>query len=83
MTTEQVNVFDRILKEREYQTKKYGLLYDDSKWTVEDWTRFIMEYLPNKRNPVPLRHPEYDARTQLIKVAALAVAALEQMEKRD
>lgn len=76
MTREEV--FKLISEEREYQKKKYGGRYDDSKWTAEQWTTFILEYLPNQKNPVPLRHTEYDIRTQLIKVAALAVAALEQ-----
>jgi hypothetical protein len=72
-------VFDAIASEREYQKQKWSKEYDDKDWTPEQWAGFILEYLPSKDNPVPLRHPDYDFRKQLVKVAALATAALEVM----
>ncbi len=73
----QQEVFNAIAAERDYQRAKWGTTYDDRDWSAQEWMRFMLEYLPSADNRIPLRHPEYDLRTQITKVASLAVAMLE------
>jgi hypothetical protein len=84
-TARRYTIFSAITAEREYQKQKWSERYNDDEWRAIDWAKFILEYLPYAANfgcVVPLRHTDYDFRTQMIKVAALAVAALEAHDRK-
>lgn len=68
---ERLAVYGLIDKEREYQIKRG---WNDDKNTPHDWITYIVSYL-GKAYTYPF-NPEI-FRTMLVKVAALAVAALE------
>lgn len=71
---ERTEIFNLVTKEREYQNKKWGTEFD-SKNTPNDWVAYISKYLGQS---VTLPWNEEVFRTQMIKVMALASAALEQ-----
>lgn len=74
MTREQI--FNLIGAERDYQTHKWGTAFD-TKNTPNDWVAYISKYLGQT---VTLPFNKATFQTQLLKVAALAVAALEQQD---
>lgn len=74
MGTKRDNIFDSINAERNYQDSKWGNSFD-SKNTPNDWVAYISKYLGQS---VTMPFNEDVFRTQLLKVATLAVAALEQ-----
>lgn len=67
-------IFGNINAEREYQDRKWGTEFD-SKNTVNDWVTYITNYL-GKASTIPFNENTF--RVNMYKVAALAVAALEQ-----
>jgi hypothetical protein len=67
-------IFVDINGEREYQNNRWGNDFD-SKNTPNDWVAYISKYLGQA---VTMPFNEDTFRTQLLKVATLAVAALEQ-----
>ena len=67
-------IFEKIATEREYQNQKWGNSFD-SKNTPNDWVAYISKYLGQA---MTMPFDETTFRTQLLKVATLAVAALEQ-----
>jgi len=72
-------IFEEIKNEREYQDEKWGTEFDD-KNTLNDWVSYIVTYAG--------RATEYDRtaeeqRKYMIKVAALAVAALETFDRNN
>lgn len=77
----QINTRMRILTnvsdERDYQDKKWGIAFDD-KNTINDWGTYINHYVTNATRMDAGNGEQYKA---LIKVAALAVAALETLER--
>lgn len=72
-----VKIFADIETEREYQDAKWGQDFD-GKNTINDWGTFIGIYTANAcgMNLTPAAQ-----RAQLVKVAAIAVAAIEQVDK--
>lgn len=72
-----MNVYDEIKEEREYQDIKWGTEFDN-KNTLNDWCSYIVNYLG--RAVTMFNNPK-DQRLALIKVAALAVAALESFDR--
>jgi len=68
------SVFADIQDERGYQINKWGHDFD-SKNTPNDWVAYIAKYLGQT---VTMPFNETVFRTQLTKVATLAVAALQQ-----
>lgn len=68
------HIFVDINGEREYQIAKWGNEFD-AKNTPNDWVAYISKYLGQT---VTMPFNEDVFRTQMLKVAALAVAALEQ-----
>jgi len=72
MTREQI--FTDINDERAYQNTKWGTEFD-KKNTANDWATYIMWYLSKATSEYPLNQTVF--RKNMIKVAALAVAALE------
>lgn len=73
------NIFNDILKEREYQNRKWGVSVDD-KNTINDWTSFMVNYLGKA---IAMANSKEEQRLYLIKVAALAVAALESFDRNN
>lgn len=66
-------IFDDIKEERKYQDNKWGLEFD-KKNTINDWASYINTYVGNT---VVMPTGSEDSRKMLIKVAALAIAAIE------
>lgn len=66
-----------VLLEREYQDEKWGGPSHDDTETEGSWEKYISEY-----NNAQGRAVDYDFRTRMIKVAALAVAAIESHDRR-
>jgi hypothetical protein len=72
-------IFDEINTERDYQDKNWGIDFDD-KNSINDWVTFIVRYASNAAKD--WNDPK-GAQKALIKVAALAVAALEAQERHN
>lgn len=72
-------IFNVIEKEREYQDKKWGTKFDD-KNTPNDWVAYMTNYLGKS---VTLPWNEETFKKNIIKVAALAVAALESLDRNN
>lgn len=70
-------IFDEIRKEREYQDSKWGTEFDD-KNTINDWCAYIIIYLGKA---VTMNITKEDQRKFLVKVASIAVAAIETFDK--
>lgn len=70
-------IFGQIESERAYQDGKWGHAFDD-KNTINDWSVYIGRYV-SRANADKLA-PD-GQRTALIKVAALAVAAIETFDR--
>ena len=67
-------VFNAIETERDYQNRKWGNDFD-SKNTPNDWVAYISKYL-GQAVTMPFNAETF--RTQILKVATLATAVLEQ-----
>ena len=65
-----VQIYNDIKAERCYQDLKWGGAEHDDFHNHRDWVTFIVQYLGRAAAPE-------DFRTSMIKVAALAVAAIE------
>jgi len=72
--TFQEKIIEEILAEREYQDHKWGGDVHDDRHSSHDWVAFITKHL-GKAVCWPWSGDRF--RTQMIKVAALAVAAAE------
>lgn len=75
MSREQI--FAEIDAEREYQEGRWGTDFDDQN-TPNDWVSYITRYLGNTCG---FDIDPAERRQQLVKVAALAVAAIETQER--
>ena len=80
-----MSVYEEIQEEREYQNQKWGTEVDDSKNTPWMWAAYIGQYatrwtvgsfLPIKRDVTN------DLRTCMIKVASIAIAAVESIDRQ-
>ena len=69
-------IFDYIDAERDYQDRKWGHNFD-AKNTPNDWVAYITKYAGQA---VTLPYDAEQFRTQLLKVATLCTAALEQAD---
>lgn len=74
-------VLNEVEKEREYQNQKWGTAFDD-KNTPYNWSAYIGQYLTRHLIGDPAAVKESDFRADLVKVAALAVAAIESIDRR-
>lgn len=75
-----LRVFEEVKWERDYQDKKWGGPdHDDTAETNESMCGYIQEYLDGTSG----RAARHDLRTRLVKVAALAVATIERIDRRD
>jgi hypothetical protein len=71
-------IYNAINKEREYQNTLWGQEFDIHN-TADDWTTFITFYAT--RNLVKKEFNQDDFILDMVKVAALAVAAIETCSK--
>lgn len=69
-------IFKEIDEERAYQEGKFGTSFDERN-TVNDWVTYIAMYA----GKAAFAGTEAEARQQLMKVAALAVAAMESFDR--
>lgn len=72
-----IDIYQEIVLERQYQNELWGEKNDD-KNTEEDWVSYITEYA----NGLTERTKDKSFRERLVKVAALAVAALESIDRQ-
>jgi len=71
------SVLEEIRAEREYQDSQWGIEFDD-KNTLNDWLAYITMYAGQAAR---MDTPPIDQRKNMLKVAALAVAALEAFDR--
>jgi len=67
-------IYDQIDNEREYQDKKWGGKSFDDTQTEQQWAEYIRQYAIGERG-------SNNFRERMIKVAALAVAAIESNDR--
>lgn len=72
------SIFNEIAKEREYQDNLWGGSAHDDQHTSRDWTVFVIKRL----GKMVEAHTLWDIRDLWIKVAALAVAAIEAIDRK-
>ncbi len=72
-----MNVYEEIKAEREYQDKKWGIAFDD-KNTLNDWITYINIYAAKA---AAMGNTKEEQRKQMVKVAALTVAALQSFDR--
>ncbi len=72
-----MKILEEIKKEREYQDGKWGNTFDD-KNTINDWGTYINIYLAKATDMAATKE---DQRKNLLKVATLAVAALQTFDR--
>lgn len=69
-------IYDEIDNEREYQDKKWGGTSFDDAQTEQQWIEYIKQYAIGQRG-------SNNFRERMIKVAALAVAAIESYDRKE
>ncbi len=74
-------IFEEINKERDYQDQKWGVEFDDRN-TLNDWATYINIYLGHAADMNNIDDPDKQ-RLFLLKVASLAVAALETLDRNN
>lgn len=80
-----MSVYDEIKAEREYQDRRWGHAADDEKNDPNDWVAYISHHSTRWFNG---GFSPYDAKTvlefrqQMVKTAALAVAAVESFDRQ-
>lgn len=74
-----MDVFKEIQAEREYQDNKWGHEFDDEN-TINDWGTYINIYLAKATD---MSTPFSEQRGKLLKVAALAVAAIQTFDRNE
>jgi len=80
-----INIYDEIKKEREYQIAKWGNDKDDELNNPNDWVAYITHHssrwFPGGFRPYSSEVLE-DFRKQMVKVATLAIAAIESHDRK-
>ena len=83
--TEVKTVYDEIKDERNYQDNKWGVTADDTRNTPFHWVNYIGKYstkwLDGSWEPFQADTVE-NFRTAMIKTAAIAVAAVESIDRQ-
>ncbi len=76
LSTDRCNILSEVNARRDYQVAKWG---DDDTRSETDFLHSIIEYVLGKSE----RTKNKELRKRLIDVAALAVAAVEKIDRRD
>lgn len=74
------NAYDEIKAERDHQNQKWGTAFDD-KNTPYNWAAFIAQYATRNLIGDPTAVSTEKFRADMVKVAALAVAAIEAIDR--
>lgn len=85
VTIRSMNIFGEIFAEREKQDQKWGHELDDTKNTPWMWAAYLARYATKWMTGTfaPLgKDTVDDFRTQMIKTAAIAVAAVESLDRQ-
>lgn len=77
MTDPQVKVIDQIIQERKNQDRQWGGPEHDNTHDKDDWLRFIHYQF------ICADARDSNLRSRLIKIAALAVAAVESIDRKE
>lgn len=80
-----MSVYEEIKSERDYQDKKWGHTADDTLNTPWMWAAYIARYATNwmKGTFLPIgTSATEDFRESMVKVAAIAVAAVESLDRQ-
>ena len=77
MTTRE-KVIEEVMAEREYQDHRWGGSEHDKNHTCDEWACFLMKYLGKFADNEP--NSATEAHHRLIQIAAIAVAAAEQIK---
>lgn len=72
-----MSIINEIIAERVYQDNKWGTEFDDQN-TINDWGTYINIYLAKATN---MAASAAEQRKQLVKVATLAVAAIQTFDR--
>ena len=72
-------IFGEINEERDYQDTRWGTEFDN-KNTINDWMTYISMY---GGYATEINRTKVDQRKYMLKVASLAVAALERFDEND
>lgn len=78
MTSPTKVVLDNIATERKYQNDRFGTTFDDHN-KLNDWVTYITHYASRNYGP---NISESTFRLNMVKVAALAIAAIEAIDRR-
>lgn len=76
-----MKAFDEILLERERQQLKWGDAFDD-KNSPYNWAAYITQYATRHLIGDPAAVSNADFRADMVKVGALAVAAIQAMDRQ-
>lgn len=78
-----MTIYTEIQQERAYQTQRWGT-DNDKLNTPFHWASYISQYATRNLIGNPAAFPDEDAfRVDMIKVAALAVAAVESLDSKE
>ncbi len=78
------HILESIKSERGYQKERWGGVKDDAENNgPADWTAYIAKYSTGYLNGLPPHDYGEDFRTAMLKVATLAVAAIEASEYKE
>lgn len=78
-------IYDEVKQEREHQIQKWGITPDDTLNTPNDWISYIARYATTWFTGVFPPYPGQTVdsfRTSMIKVAAIAIAAVESIDRQ-
>jgi len=75
-----MNAYDEIKAERTHQEQKWGTAFDDRN-TPYNWAAYIGQYSTRHLIGDPAVVQVSDFRADMVKVAALAVAAIEAIDR--
>lgn len=83
MTTADRQVYDDIKDERRRQDTQWGGPEHDDRHAIDEWLDFIQKQLNEAEALIGADEPDGDMqfRSRLVKVAALAVAAVESLDR--
>lgn len=77
----QQQILEEVYQERERQNKKWGGASHDDAHTIQEFVQLIRDYAGWARVMGVMNSPD-KARRRLVQVAALAVAAVESIDRR-
>ena len=80
-TTTTRTILEQVYNERVRQDEKWQGTFNDDDWTALDWHEMIADYNAWARRMATQQSPD-KARRRYIQIAALAVAAVEALDRK-